>query len=126
MKGLGSRVAIGVATGVAIYVGFSVWADVGTVGDALRAFNWWYLLFACLLAAGNYAVRFVRWQYYLRLVGVHDVRLSDSALVFLAGFALTVTPGKVGEAVKAVLLRASHGIPVAGPRRSSSPSASPT
>jgi uncharacterized protein (TIRG00374 family) len=33
--------------------------------------------------------------------------------VFLAGFALTVTPGKLGEAVKAVLLRASHGIPAA-------------
>jgi uncharacterized protein (TIRG00374 family) len=33
--------------------------------------------------------------------------------VFLAGFALTITPGKLGEAVKAVLLRASHGIPMA-------------
>ena len=33
--------------------------------------------------------------------------------MFLAGFALTVTPGKLGEAVKAVLLRASHGIAMA-------------
>ena len=37
----------------------------------------------------------------------------DSLQVFLAGFALTVTPGKLGEAVKAVLLRASHRIPMA-------------
>ena len=33
--------------------------------------------------------------------------------MFLAGFALTVTPGKLGEAVKAVLLRASHRIAMA-------------
>jgi uncharacterized protein (TIRG00374 family) len=112
MKRLVSRLVMGVAAGVAVYVGFSIWADVGQVGDALGTFSWWYLLFACLLALGNYAIRFVRWQYYLRVVGAR-VGLADSALVFLAGFALTVTPGKLGEAVKAVLLRASHGISVA-------------
>jgi uncharacterized protein (TIRG00374 family) len=69
---------------------------------------------ACLLAAGNYAVRFGRWQYYLGVLGVRgQIRPADSLLVFLAGFSLTVTPGKLGEAIKAVLLRASHGIPAA-------------
>jgi uncharacterized protein (TIRG00374 family) len=58
-------------------------------------------------------VRFLRWQYYLRRVGVVTVSPRDSLQVFLAGFALTVTPGKLGEAVKAVLLRASHRIPMA-------------
>jgi uncharacterized protein (TIRG00374 family) len=36
---------------------------------------------------------------------------GESFLVFLGGFALTVTPGKLGEAVKAFLLRESRGIP---------------
>jgi uncharacterized protein (TIRG00374 family) len=114
MKGWVSRLVAGIVTGVAIYVGFSIWADVGRVGEALRHFHWGYAALACLLAAGNYAVRFVRWHYYLRVVGAADkVSLRDSLQVFLAGFALTVTPGKLGEAVKAVLLRASHGIPMA-------------
>jgi uncharacterized protein (TIRG00374 family) len=114
MKGLVSRLVAGVAAGVAIYVGFSIWADVGRVGEALRAFHWGYAVLACLLAAGNYAVRFGRWQYYLRVLGLNgQIRPADSLTVFLAGFALTVTPGKLGEAVKAVLLRASHGIPAA-------------
>lgn len=114
MKGWVPRLVAGVVTGVAIYVGFSIWADVGKVGEALRSFHWEYAGLACLLAAGNYAVRFLRWQYYLRVIGVGDkISLRDSAQVFLAGFALTVTPGKLGEAVKAALLRASHGIPMA-------------
>lgn len=112
MKRLVSRLVWGVAAGVAVYVGFSIWADVGHVGEALASFSWRYALFACLLAFGNYVIRFLRWEYYLRVVKTR-IALGDSALVFLAGFALTVTPGKLGEAVKAVLLRASHGVPVA-------------
>jgi glycosyltransferase 2 family protein len=112
MKGLFSRVIIGVVAGIAVYVGFSIWANAREVGAALGQFSWSAALAAAGLAACNYAVRWVRWEYYLRRL---DLRIAarDSVLVFLAGFALTVTPGKLGEAVKALLLRQSHGIPAA-------------
>jgi glycosyltransferase 2 family protein len=113
MKRIVSRLIAGIAVGVAVYVGFTAWFGFDKVHLALRKFNWAWALLACLLAAVNYAIRFVRWQYYLRKVGVTTVRPADSLTVFLAGFALTVTPGKLGEAVKAVLLRASHRIPMA-------------
>ena len=112
MKGLVGRVALGVAAGVAVYVGFTIWASAARVAEALAHFHWSMALLACLLAAGNYLVRFGRWHYYLGVLGVR-VAARDSLLVFLAGFSLTVTPGKLGEAVKAFLLRASHGTPVA-------------
>jgi uncharacterized protein (TIRG00374 family) len=110
VKSLVGKVAFGVAAGVAVYIGFTIWADAGRVGAALAAFRWRWAAVACLLAAGNYLVRFGRWQYYLRVLGL-EVAPRDSLLVFLAGFSLTVTPGKLGEAVKAFLLRASHGFP---------------
>lgn len=112
MNRLLTRVVLGAVAGVAVYVVFSIWADVGRVGEALGTFRWSAAALACLLAAGNYAVRFGRWEYYLRVLGIR-VRAGDSLAVFLAGFALTVTPGKLGEAVKAFLLRASHRIPIA-------------
>lgn len=112
MKGLVGRVALGVAAGVAVYVGFTIWANAGRVAAALREFHWSMAVLACLLAAANYLVRFGRWQVYLRVLGL-EVAPRDSLLVFLAGFSLTVTPGKLGEAIKAFLLRASHGFPVA-------------
>lgn len=107
-----TRVVLGIAAGVAVYVGFSIWANAGRVADALARFHWGAAAAACALALGNYAVRFVRWQYYLRVLGL-AVPAADSGMVFLAGFALTVTPGKLGEAVKAFLLRESHRIPMA-------------
>lgn len=112
MNRLVTRVVLGVAAGVAVYIGLSIWADARDVAAALSAFHWRVAALACLLAAANYLVRFGRWHYYLRLLGIR-VAPRDSLNVFLAGFALTVTPGKLGEAVKAFLLRASHGQPVA-------------
>jgi len=112
MKRLVVRVALGVAAGIAVYIGLSIWADVGSVGEAMASFHGSAAVIACGLAAANYLVRFVRWEYYLRVLGIRVGR-ADSALVFFAGFALTVTPGKLGEAVKAFLLRASHQVPVA-------------
>jgi uncharacterized membrane protein YbhN (UPF0104 family) len=105
-------VLLGVAAGVAVYVGFSIWANAREVGQALARFQWWAALGGAALAAGNYGLRWARWEYYLRRLNIR-IAARDSVLVFLAGFALTVTPGKLGEAVKALLLRQSHGIPAA-------------
>jgi glycosyltransferase 2 family protein len=107
-----SRVIAGVVVGVAVYVAFSVWADAGRVAEALSGFHWHAAVLGLGLAAANYLLRFVRWQYYLRVLSLR-VPLGESLLVFLSGFALTVTPGKLGEAIKAILLRQSRGIPAA-------------
>ncbi len=112
MKSLLIRVVLGLAAGVTIYVGMSIWADAGRVVAALDSFAWSGFALAVVLALLNYLLRFVRWQYYLRVLAI-DVPVSESLLVFLAGFSLTVTPGKMGEAIKALLLRTSRGVPAA-------------
>ncbi len=65
-----------------------------------------------LLTTANYALRWVKWRYYLHLVGAPQVRPTDSVLVFLSGFAMGLTPAKVGEMVKPYLLRDRYAIPV--------------
>ena len=92
MKKLLGRVILGVAAGVAIYVGFSIWAGARSVGRALADFQWLIVLAALGLASLNYLVRFGRWHYYLKVLGL-SVPVGHSLLVFLGGFSLTVTPG---------------------------------
>ncbi|MCW5800815.1 MAG: flippase-like domain-containing protein [Deltaproteobacteria bacterium] len=84
--------------------------DVRSLGDRLTGFAWWAFAAAIGLSLANYAVRFVRWQIYLRDVRV-TVPASSSATVFLAGLSLAITPAKLGELVKSYLLRELHGIP---------------
>lgn len=84
-----------------------------SMGQSLGAFRWVAFGYAIALATANYLLRFVRWQYYLRLLEVRTVGRLDSLLVFLSGFVLTVTPGKVGEVFKSAVLGQTHGVPVA-------------
>ena len=112
MKKLGQRVLLAVAFGVICYVALTVYADAAKLKSKLAEFNYWLVLPALGLAGLNYLIRFVKWHYYL---GRLEARVppAESLLVFLAGFVLTVTPGKLGEVVKSYLLREVRGIPMA-------------
>jgi uncharacterized protein (TIRG00374 family) len=57
-------------------------------------------------------LRYFKWELYLRVLGIR-IPLLDSFTIFISGFSLTVTPGKVGEVLKAYLLREAHGVPMA-------------
>lgn len=106
------RVVIAVLVGVAAFAGISIYADVSELGARLSGFHWWAFAAALALALVNYGLRFVRWTLYLRAVEV-QVPTATSALVFLSGFALSITPGKVGELLKSYLLRETHDVPLA-------------
>jgi hypothetical protein len=54
----------------------------------------------------------LRWNYYLRVLGVVGVSRPASGLVFLSGFAMGLTPAKSGELSKSYWLRE-----LAGPER---------
>jgi uncharacterized protein (TIRG00374 family) len=99
-----------VIAGAALLAVVSLASDVGKLRAKLDEFHWWALGAAAALAIGNYVIRWIRWQLYLRDRKI-SVPPASSALVFVGGFAFAVTPGKVGELVKAYLLRSMHGIP---------------
>jgi uncharacterized protein (TIRG00374 family) len=69
------------------------------------------VLLAVALSLTNYAFRVVRWRWYLARLG-HDVSPGFAALTYVAGFAFTLSPGKVGE-----LVRARYYVPVGIPIR---------
>ena len=108
----GRRVVIGVLLGLGVFAGFSIYADTGKLGDRLSEYAWWTFAAALGLALLNYGLRFLRWQLYLKDRQL-DVPTGLSGTIFVAGFALSVTPGKVGELLKSYLLRATRGIAVA-------------
>lgn len=62
--------------------------------------GWDLILLAVGLSLGNYVMRIIRWRQYLARLG-HRLPLGFVALTYLAGFAFTLSPGKVGEMVRA-------------------------
>lgn len=107
------RVLMAMLLAVVVYGGFAVWRGVGKMGEELTRFRWWAFAAACALAFGNYLLRWLKWEFYLSRLKIHGVGRVDSLLTFLSGFVLTVTPGKVGEVFKSIVLFETHGVPVA-------------
>jgi uncharacterized protein (TIRG00374 family) len=105
------RLLIGLIVGILVVAAMSLYADVGELGERLASFSWLAFVAALGLALLNYGIRFIRWQLYLKRRNL-PVRLPLSSMVFLSGFALSVTPGKVGELLKSYLLRETRGFPV--------------
>jgi uncharacterized protein (TIRG00374 family) len=60
------------------------------------------------LSAVNYALRTLRWLLFSRTLHL-GVPPAANALYYVAGFAMTTTPGKVGEALRLWLLNRCHG-----------------
>jgi uncharacterized protein (TIRG00374 family) len=102
---------LAVGLGFLVVAGLGLVADVGELGAALERFGFWALAAALALAFSNYLMRFLKWQYYLGLLRI-KVGLGHSFCIFIAGFLMSVTPAKVGEVLRSVLLAESHGIPV--------------
>lgn len=91
------------------YLGFSLWGGWHAVGAAVSEVGLVGIVIALFMSSVNYGLRFVRWQTYLKVLG-HPMPWRPSLNIYLAGFALTTTPGKAGEALRGVLLK-RWGVP---------------
>lgn len=84
--------------GVAFFTGWS------EISAALARLSVLLIVGILALSLVNYGLRFWRWQIYLRLLG-HAVPWHRSLPIYFAAFALTATPGKVGESVRTLWLQ---------------------
>ena len=108
----GTRIALGAVLGIVVAAALALFGDVRQLASALRGFAWWLAAPILGLTLANYALRFVKWELYLRRLAVPGLPLATSALVFLSGFSMSITPGKVGELIKCVFLRRLTGTPM--------------
>lgn len=112
MKANIRKVIYAMLLGVGVYMGLALYSGLDKIRESLAIFHFETFLFACGLAFGNYVLRFLKWEFYLARLGIRGVPKLDSFLTFLSGFVLTVTPGKVGEVFKSLVLFETHGVPM--------------
>ncbi|RME49837.1 MAG: UPF0104 family protein, partial [Caldilineae bacterium] len=97
VKRLQKRLLFGLLLGVAVFVALGLYADFAAMGRLLTAFDWRWLPAILGLTGVNYALRFAKWHYYMRRIGLAELPVGDDLLIYLGGFGLTLTPGKTGE-----------------------------
>ena len=90
------------------YLAFSLWGGWHEVVAAIVRVGFIGTAIVLVLSLVNYGLRFVRWQKYLALLG-HRVHAAESLRIYIAGFGLTILPGKAGETIRSVFLK-HHGV----------------
>jgi uncharacterized protein (TIRG00374 family) len=100
-------IAVGLLAASAYVVG-AILTDSAQLGDAFEQLGWQGCCAVLGLSVLNYGLRFLRWQYYLSKLG-RTLPRARHFLIYLSGFAFTVSPAKAGEAVRSLYLR-EHGV----------------
>jgi uncharacterized protein (TIRG00374 family) len=86
--------------GFAVACLFGLRSDLALVSFSPLARSWDLVVLAAFCSLLNYVLRIIRWQRYLARLG-HSMPLTFVGLSYVAGFAFTVSPGKLGEMARA-------------------------
>ncbi|MFZ3385357.1 MAG: lysylphosphatidylglycerol synthase transmembrane domain-containing protein [Candidatus Methanoperedens sp.] len=92
----------------AVYILMGIYADFGRLVSIMEEFRWDFFILLLAFTTISYVIRFIKWDFFLKSV---DIRLNvrDNLFVFLSGFSMVMTPGKVGEVWKGWLIKDING-----------------
>lgn len=106
-----NKILISIGIAGLIYLAFTLYADYNQVAEAFKTFNWILFPVLLILSLINYYLRFLKWDYYLKIINV-SVKKIDSFSIFMSGLIMSITPGKFGELMKAYMVKQINGTPV--------------
>ena len=102
-------ISLAIVLAVALYIGMVLWADWRAFSRAVSSLPSMLWAEVVALSMTSYLLRFARWHRFIHALG-HTIPIATDLRIYLSGFALTLTPGKAGETIRSLYLRA-HGLP---------------
>ena len=111
LKQIKKRILISLVVAGALYLALTIYADLNNLSKVLSKFSLWLFPLVLILSLLNYISRFLKWDYYLLILKVNIKRI-DSFSIFMSGLIMSVTPGKMGEILKAYLVKQISGTPI--------------
>jgi uncharacterized protein (TIRG00374 family) len=103
----------GLVFGFLVVLALTLFSDIQKVSGKILGFRWGFFPVVLGLTLFNYILRGLKFHYYVQLIGEKKIPIKESARLFLAGFPLAVTPGKIGEALKGVWIHQKTGASIA-------------
>ncbi|MEP0861641.1 MAG: flippase-like domain-containing protein [Ignavibacterium sp.] len=111
LEKLKQRTLISIAFAGILYLAITVYIDFDLLLNSFARFNLLLIPILLLLSLGNYFARYFKWNYYLSELKI-KLDKKDSLLIFMSGLLMSVTPGKIGELLKAYLVKTVNKTPV--------------
>ena len=100
---------LAVVSMVVLYIVFLIVSDFNVIHEKIFDFKTDYLPIILLLAPLSWIIVFFRWHFLLKNSNI-IIPKKENFKIYMAGFAMSVTPGKVGELIKSQFLKSKYGV----------------
>ena len=111
IRSLARPILAALAVAALVYTGFATLVGLENAKVALASVSGSTWMYVILLSLFSFGARYGRWHWWLTRQG-SAVGWASGLAFYLAGFAFTTTPGKVGEIVRLWYFRKLYGIPL--------------
>ena len=99
-----------IVVGIILYISFLILSDLNVISSKILEMDIQFLPYILLLAPLSWFVLFFRWHILLKNSQI-IIPKKENFKIYMTGFAMSATPGKVGELIKAQLLHTKYGTP---------------
>lgn len=96
---------------VGLYAVFLIFSDISLLITKFQDFEISNLIYIIPLVVASYFIRGLRWNFLLRSSQI-KIGIKESLGIFFSGMAFGVTPAKVGEIIKAHILKKNYSQPL--------------
>ena len=94
---------------IVLYIVFLIVSDFNVIREKIFDFKTDYLPIILLLAPLSWIIVFFRWHFLLKNSNI-IIPKKENFKIYMTGFAMSVTPGKVGELIKSQFLKSKYGV----------------
>ena len=105
-----NKILIVIIAIVAFYAIFLIYSDLNLVKDRLGEFKVEFLPSILTLVVLGWFAAFYRWILLLKQSNI-KIPILENFFIFMAGYALSIIPGKVGELIKSQILKTKFNVP---------------
>jgi len=98
-----------VLVSIAFYSIFLFLSDVSSLELSSISFKYEYTFVILIFVVASWIPLYLRWRLLCKNLGL-KISFRDDFLIYIAGFALSITPAKVGELLRTQILRDKSGI----------------
>lgn len=99
-----SRLITGMMFGIAVVAAFLFYFDVSKIAKVLVTIPVTVYVLAVVSTLSSYLIRFLKWHWMLKKLDI-EISWKESFDIFFIGLSMSITPGKVGELLKAFLIK---------------------
>tara|TARA_B100000029_G_scaffold116389_1_gene109174 strand:+ start:9399 stop:10343 length:945 start_codon:yes stop_codon:yes gene_type:complete len=95
---------------ITVYIAFLIISDLNVISDKILDMKPEYLVYILILAPSSWFIVFLRWHLLLKNSNI-DIPKKENFKIYMTGFAMSATPGKIGELIKSQLLHQKFQVP---------------